>query len=179
MPYHRQIDRWFAVWEAVNPDEWFPPEHVGDLNASLLPFRTSKDASGEKFYNSMDVKECDRFGYTYDDLSGKPPDQIRKDFREKYLWSFREHEADPIGEPPKEMQPFDLSKAQVYQYGAVGRPAFLKDGMLGVTLPIKESLVQAAENYAEALQAPSSITDAGEPKPDKAVDWYVDDVVER
>ena len=106
--HHCQIDRWFAIWQAVHPNSW-----MSNDQANLLPFRTAK--SPEKFWNSHGSKSTQDFGYTYPDLVGNAT-QVETAFKNHYSWSVRTASHPTIGTPPADMTPLDLSQAQVFQY---------------------------------------------------------------
>lgn len=65
------VDRLFAIWQAIHPKEearryWF--ERPEDGRKELRPFR--KDKAGT-YWNSDDVYDTTKLGYTYSDLPKK------------------------------------------------------------------------------------------------------------
>ncbi|PSN64506.1 Di-copper centre-containing protein [Corynespora cassiicola Philippines] len=76
--HHTNVDRIFAMWQALNPDSYVEPvrnpnptfttpgNSIGDAKSPLTPFH--KDTSGT-FWNSEDVRSTTTFGYTYPELS--------------------------------------------------------------------------------------------------------------
>lgn len=132
--WHRQIDRWFAIWQAIHTGEWFEsqnPIQKEQEASNLLPFRASEETPEDKgkpsgkqenFWTSAGEKTgrhssryCDTFGYTYADIQYTDKDKVKKEFGKKYEWSsYRFHKT--ITGPPDGMEPLDVSKAQVFQY---------------------------------------------------------------
>lgn len=118
-----QIDRLFAIWQAVNPEHWFnelPASQRALADDVLLPFRKyplTKDKK-TRYWTSNQARDPEVLGYTYPDIADKKKsvDQLRTDFAAKYGWSRRLTPFQHFGQPPADMQPLDLSKAQVYQY---------------------------------------------------------------
>lgn len=106
--HHCQIDRWFAIWQAIHPSSW-----MSNDQANLLPFRTSKNPA--KFWSSRASKSTQDFGYTYADLVGNSI-QVENAFKNHYSWSVRTASQPKFGIPPADMTPLDLSKAPVFQF---------------------------------------------------------------
>lgn len=118
-----QIDRLFAIWQAVNPEHWFdelPSSQRALADDILLPFRKDPLTTDKKsrYWTSNQARDPEVLGYTYPDIADKKKsvDQLRTDFAAKYGWSRRLTPFQHFGQPPADMQPLDLSKAQVYQY---------------------------------------------------------------
>lgn len=118
-----QVDRLFAIWQTVNPDHWFnelPPSQRALADDTLLPFRKYPLSTDKKsrYWTSNQARDPEILGYTYPDIADKKKsaDQLRADFAAKYGWSRRLTPFQHFGNPPPDMQPLDLGKAQVYQY---------------------------------------------------------------
>jgi hypothetical protein len=119
---YRQIDRWFAVWQAIHPDQWFEKSDRGLETTNLLPFRaddtafwTSVGSNTSEYPHS--TRYCDDFGYTYADIQDKKKDQVLPDFQRKYQWSVRRSNEKKVDDPPSDaMELLDVSKAQVFKY---------------------------------------------------------------
>ncbi|POS84167.1 hypothetical protein EPUL_005395 [Erysiphe pulchra] len=86
--HHANIDRLFALWQAINPDAYLIPQEdlygnfiilphtVVDENTSLIPFRDQK--SGE-WWTSASARSLDSFSYTYPELQGnQTPEELKK-----------------------------------------------------------------------------------------------------
>lgn len=94
---HRsQIDRLFAIWQAVNPKHWFnelPAAQRGLSDDGLLPFRRYPLSTDKKarYWTSDLSKDPKVFGYTYPDIADdtKSVEQLRDAFAAKYGWSRR------------------------------------------------------------------------------------------
>ena len=75
--HHANVDRTFAIWQALYPDEWIQsssatsgsytvtPGDVLDENTPLAPFH--KDTNSN-YYTSKDVRNISAFGYSYPEL---------------------------------------------------------------------------------------------------------------
>lgn len=82
---HSNVDRLTAIWQALNPDDWFTGEsyptqgasfvrYAGQLETTttpLLPFmRPASDGSGAHVpWTSDDLRHVGELGYTYPELS--------------------------------------------------------------------------------------------------------------
>ena len=201
-----QIDRWFAIWQAVHPNSW-----MSNDQANLLPFRTSKNP--DKFWNSQGSKGTQQFGYTYQDLVGSAS-QVENAFNTHYAWSVRTATHPTIGTPPADMTPLDVSHAQVFQYTSAtttdrainfmaAAPA-LAQQPLKMAEKVAVSAPAAAKEFVPALkkEAPHPPADKHKAAKERAFknldgakdsikapstvmeakvsrDWFVDDVVER
>jgi tyrosinase len=76
--HHVNVDRLFAMWQALNPDSWVTPYpalmnsyttsvgQIQDVNTSLTPFYASSDGT---FYNSDMVRNEKRLGYSYAEVA--------------------------------------------------------------------------------------------------------------
>ncbi|KAF5681684.1 tyrosinase precursor (monophenol monooxygenase) [Fusarium circinatum] len=170
--HHCQIDRILAIWQAANSDDgdkhWFNElagaefQALGD--ASLHPFRKwpIKPAKEDRYWTSDSAKYTDAFGYTYSETAGgRKGDQVRNEFTRKYGWSRRLDVNEDIGVPPEDMQPLDVSKAQVFH----GLPS--KDLFRPLIPP---SIQPSKEQIFLAASTPSS---------EFSQEWYIDVVVER
>lgn len=79
--HHANVDRIFAMWQAIHPESWVEPQPAvlpsytiskGDIQNSstaLTPFFANNDGS---FWTSDGVRDHTRFGYTYADVSSGP-----------------------------------------------------------------------------------------------------------
>ena len=167
------IDRYLAIWQAAHPNAWIDPntarlkEELKSLKNDLRPFYKTANT----FWTSLDAEDTQVFGYRYADVK-KTPEETKESFRHRHTWSIRPQQSIPEWMPdaPPEMEPLDLSGAQVY----VNHPEYLKP-----TPPPK------AENPRKANQMPekSGITKVvGENREtivSKRREWFVDDTVER
>ncbi|MCJ1284989.1 hypothetical protein MMC26_004326 [Xylographa opegraphella] len=166
--HHCQIDRIFAIWQAVNDGHWFEElrvKHRHLVDDGLLPFRKYPLVvdKTKRFWTSNLARKTEDFGYTYADLYGKDQsvDQIRETFAKNYGWSRRLTPFQHFGHPPPEMKPLDLSKAQVYQYTSNAKSAN-----------------QFRHLHLETeIQPSTQATLAAKPK--MSHEWYIDDLVER
>ncbi|KAF2747125.1 Di-copper centre-containing protein [Sporormia fimetaria CBS 119925] len=77
--HHADVDRLFAIWQALNPTEYVTPvanpyvtfttpeNFVADANTPLTPFHRS---SNGEFWTSESVRSVETFAYTYPELMG-------------------------------------------------------------------------------------------------------------
>ena len=135
--HHCQIDRWFAVWQAAHPNAWFTSDQTNQL-----PFRTSK--SPEQFWTARGSRTTDAFGYTYPDLAGGAG-QVKSTFRNHYSWSVRTAAQPKFGEPPADMAPLDISKAQVFQFTTGSTVASAFHTLLAAPIKQVPELVESAK----------------------------------
>ncbi|KAL9119272.1 MAG: hypothetical protein Q9187_004178 [Circinaria calcarea] len=78
--HHANIDRLFAIWQALYPDSYVTPQVPGagtytnspdefeDVNTALTPFHADRAGT---FYTSATVHSTRVFGYTYPELEGE------------------------------------------------------------------------------------------------------------
>ncbi|KAL8908400.1 MAG: hypothetical protein Q9207_000819 [Kuettlingeria erythrocarpa] len=84
--HHTNVDRLFAIWQALHPDSFVEPsiEPVGsaviaqgartDVHTPLKPFRS--DTKGD-FWTSDSAADVTRFGYSYPEIQGKSVPQVK------------------------------------------------------------------------------------------------------
>ncbi|KAF5983153.1 tyrosinase precursor (monophenol monooxygenase) [Fusarium bulbicola] len=169
--HHCQIDRILAIWQAANSDDgdkhWFNELAGAEFQAlggaSLHPFRKwpIKPAKEDRYWTSDSAKYTDTFGYNYSETAGgRKGDQVRNEFTRKYGWSRRLDVNEDIGVPPEDMQPLDVSKAQVF----LGLPS---EDLFRPLIP--PSIRPSKEQNVLAASTPSSKF---------SQEWYIDvDVV--
>ncbi|ERF72312.1 hypothetical protein EPUS_02199 [Endocarpon pusillum Z07020] len=75
--HHTNVDRLFAMWQAINPQSYVVPTtntvgnyavpkgFVDTADSSLLPFHSD---NGTRFWSSNDVRSIRTFGYAYQDV---------------------------------------------------------------------------------------------------------------
>ena len=75
--HHANVDRLFAIWQAIHPDSYTTPEPdaygtytnapggVEDVNTPLTPFRSD---DGGSLYTSATARSTRAFGYTYPEV---------------------------------------------------------------------------------------------------------------
>lgn len=118
--HHCQVDRWFAIWQAIHPKEthpesWFLDGDKEERARNLLPFRTSRNP--DLYWKADSVYETTVFGYSYPDLDPGDPAKVLKGFQDKYEWSYRQaKKREEFGPIPPDMIPWVLTGAQVYDY---------------------------------------------------------------
>jgi tyrosinase len=124
---NRQIDRWFAIWQAAHPDRWFEGQFVERVNGSqkrsqIAPL-AKEDAlpfvhpSGS-YWNGNLSKKTQDFGYIYKEALGTAQ-EVKDRFAKLYSWSVRSKtESGDYEAPPPEMEPLNVNSAQVFQYTA-------------------------------------------------------------
>jgi len=163
--HHCQIDRLFAIWQAIHkdrPNNWFSNSKQADQ--PLLPFRKSSGNMPENFWKSDSSERTDDFGYTYPDCVGTS-DEVYTKFKKLYEWSVPLNEnTDRIGTIPSEMEPIDFKKTQFYNrpVGSEPKPeALLSQMTVLAEIPRMQQMVKAVKSTGFARE------------------WYIDDEVER
>ncbi|CAG8460731.1 6657_t:CDS:2 [Scutellospora calospora] len=93
--HHANVDRFLALWQAVYPNSWVPKNvaingtftdemySTVDEFWDLTPFRKSET----EFWNSADVRDIEKLGYTYPELQkfkGKDPKELHNYLFELY-----------------------------------------------------------------------------------------------
>lgn len=85
--HHCNVDRLFAIWQAIYPNSWIEPEETemetatiksGDIltgETQLKPFH--KNAAGD-FWTSTTSRDVTAFGYTYPEIQGGTPASTRQ-----------------------------------------------------------------------------------------------------
>ncbi|KAI9827269.1 MAG: hypothetical protein M1832_005407 [Thelocarpon impressellum] len=75
--HHTNVDRLFAIWQAIHPDSYVepqvdgsgtftnPPGGIEDINTPLTPFHSD---SGNNFYTSASARSTKQFGYSYPEV---------------------------------------------------------------------------------------------------------------
>lgn len=183
--HHCQIDRLFAIWQAVNPSHWFDELPTAGQRAladgNLLPFRraaaalkpTTTSDGKPRYWTPNQARDPEALGYTYPDVadkSSKSADQLRADFAARYGWSRRLTPFQRFGAPPADMLPLELSAAQVYQYtsGVSSASRFRTSVPIGTKAPQppqQTNLFAKVTQAAVAAVAPSKKVEEVSPKP--------------
>ena len=116
------IDRIFAIWQAVNPSYKWPSDKELEQykikereTDELVPFRAPINSESE-FWSSRSVREVKNFGYNYAELAEYPdPKALLLNTFKRYAWSMQLFEN--LGMTiPAEMEPIDLHDALVFKY---------------------------------------------------------------
>lgn len=202
--HHCQIDRWFAIWQAINPNSWFPdrPGANKERYSDLLPFRTTRNP--DTFWKADTVRDPEVFGYSYPDLEGKDPATVLQNFRDKYEWSFRlPNKREHFGPCPKDMLPWNVYDAQVFQFKegskehAIIEPLLPKLATVNlVASAVSNSSIAREEEKREPVERPEvdvetrayiSLVDEVVSNPSESTvkedevsrTWYIDLLVER
>ena len=173
--HHCQIDRMFAIWQAVHEKEkesWFrEPELAG---APLLPFR--KEAGDKDFWNSNQSRKTKEFGYTYPETQGTGQATIDL-VNNMYQWSIPDRDSHDITIIPPEMEPIDVDKTQFFE-GMPRKKKVDHTESLSKTVAIQEqqpALIQRVEHQLKE-SSPILMHSNG---PTYSWDWYIDDKVQR
>ncbi|KAF4334818.1 tyrosinase precursor (monophenol monooxygenase) [Fusarium beomiforme] len=170
--HHCQIDRILAIWQAANGREhWFNELTDEDEkvlgSGSLHPFRKwpLTEDKAERYWTPDRAWDTADFGYVYPETAGgKTGEQVRDEFARRYGWSRRLDVNQEFGAPPEDMQPLDVSKAQVFNYKAGVSPG----DILKPLIPPQSK--KRSEQEVLSAAAPSSKF---------SQEWYIDVVVER
>lgn len=188
--HHANIDRWLAVWEAINQNK-VPGLTDGEV---LAPFLKSANT----YWKASDAHDTETFGYTYPDIDKQDPAATTQNFIQLEAWSIpnqpqiTQFQDWVPPEAPAERQPLDLSTAWVYSDAKIGykklsTPSPNKLIANKMTLSHRQatntvaaaeiSLKEAAPGAPEAPMGILSTPSA--PPTEKTWQWYVDMEVER
>ncbi|KAI9050620.1 hypothetical protein LZ554_005779 [Drepanopeziza brunnea f. sp. 'monogermtubi'] len=72
--HHTNVDRLFAIWQAINPDSYTMNERSGDgtfvikansIETATTPLAPFADASGTKYWTSLGARKTETFNYVY------------------------------------------------------------------------------------------------------------------
>ena len=106
----RNIDRIFAIWQALNPNTWdwhqplldggtFVSPQGTDENpeSPLVPFRKSRNGDHAEWWTSNDLRDCRLLGYNYPQLAKAVGNvaSLRQWVTENYEWTTIYGEAPP------------------------------------------------------------------------------------
>lgn len=85
--HHCNVDRLFAIWQAIYPNSWIEPEETevetatiksGDILTGETPLKPfHKNAAGD-FWTSTTSRDVAAFGYTYPEIQGGTPASTRQ-----------------------------------------------------------------------------------------------------
>lgn len=85
--HHCNVDRLFAIWQAIYPNSWIEPEETeeetatinsGDILTGETPLKPfHKNAAGD-FWTSTTSRDVTAFGYTYPEIQGGTPASTRQ-----------------------------------------------------------------------------------------------------
>ncbi|KAK3319425.1 hypothetical protein B0H66DRAFT_603970 [Apodospora peruviana] len=190
--HHCNIDRYFALWQAANPKEWFPkptkPSESYEGAKPLLPFYRTKE-KGEKgtFWTSDQVRLTSALGYTYDDFDSSikggikagDPESVRSYIASKYQWAARIPSDRSIRNPPKDMEPITDKVRATYFFKPAAATATTTGG------GGRSARMAAAPTADFAASAMMTTLTALPPPPVEKIDpvfdreWYVDSKVKR
>ncbi|GME24295.1 Tyrosinase [Neofusicoccum parvum] len=113
MLHHTNIDRCFAIWQALHPDSYVAAEAqdystfmvdagtVQDADSALYPFHSNEDG---EFWTSNSIRDVKTFGYTYPEIQNADQSALRTTINRLYGQSTVGHKTkrtatnDPIGE---------------------------------------------------------------------------------
>lgn len=182
------IDRYLAIWQATHPDGWKDPETkevkkgLESLKDELRPFY-KQDKS---FWTSLDAEETKKLGYTYADIR-ETSEETKELFRRRHDWSRRPQNNPENWRPvaPIEMEPLDLSSAQVYvnhpEYLPPTPPPKTQDPPKADPSPKKSEVTKdTKDSRLEDLSGKiSQQGDSLNATKLKHWEWFLDDVVER
>jgi tyrosinase len=197
--HHNQIDRWFAIWQAAHPGEWFASPTSADPakpDDPLLPF-VRPDGPTEYWTSNQSV-DTETFGYTYPDIDGikSDPKAVQKRFKDLYSWARRlTNKADPNVKPPPEMEPIDLSALYFFEgvqgFKPLDKPTTTFSAVAAMAAnvaqaPLNAVAASAPLDFAVKSKAVPDVVPAFVSKPEVEIvedkvsrEWYIDDVVQR
>lgn len=137
-----------------------------------MPFLKTKGKELTNCWNSEQSRDCDPFGYTYPEISGKARDVLDR-FMEMYEWSVPLNSSGDFGEIPDDMRPADLRDSEFFKVPALSTETTnLLLSSMQASVPMKVAAIMQSKQSA-------SIRSATEKEPEFSREWYIDDEVER
>lgn len=194
--HHCNVDRIFAIWQALHPNAWFPsagrdsrgrplkPENEKDL----LPFYKFICDLGPIYYDSDWARDTERLGYTYPDLDGlASPRAIWSGVYNRYIWSVRRSSSSRFSRPPSDMMPLNLNRAQVFQYADPNSRSPTKDPYRPESTRIIYRRVVSSDSKTTTIVTEQRVVQENGylPATENDIDpyfdreWYIDNVVKR
>ena len=172
--HHCQIDRLFAIWQAVHnendPQSWF--KSLDKAEEPLLPFR---NMAGKHYWNSNASRHTQDFGYTYPEIQGTR-EATRDTFRKMYEWSVPLLKSSHNVQAPPEMEPFDtvINNSQFFRFEDEGQAA------AGPATPTESISIAKQPVLPKAVELPQKVVHE-DPVQAKGYsrEWSIDDRVQR
>ncbi|OAP60301.1 hypothetical protein AYL99_05303 [Fonsecaea erecta] len=192
--HHCNVDRIFAIWQALHPKAWFPPPGKDargrrlkpENEKDLLPFYKFICDLGPIYYDSDWARDIESFGYTYPDLDRvSDPKVIWSRVYRRYIWSIRSASSRRFSTPPSDMMPLNLNRAQVFRYPAANSKTSTAEPPYSVTTRIVFKRVTSSGPDTLTTEQLAAQDRGYVPAPDNDVDpsfdreWYIDNVVKR
>ncbi len=187
------VDRLFAIWQALHPRQWFPPpgkDRKGrplkpDNEKDLLPFYKYRSELGWIYYDSDWVRDTEKLGYTYPDIDGlRNPSTIWSGVYYRYIWSVRRASSSRFSSPPPDMMPLKLNRAQVFKYpDGSSRTTALEPLHSAARVIYKRVTSSGSDTFVTESRGIQS--EAHKPEPDNEInphfdrEWFIDNVVKR
>ncbi|KIW32469.1 uncharacterized protein PV07_04014 [Cladophialophora immunda] len=194
--HHCNVDRIFAIWQALHPKAWFPPSGRDargqrlkpENEKDLLPFYKFICELGPIYYDSDWCRDIESFGYTYPDLDRlRDPKVIWSRVYHRYIWSIRSASSRRFSTPPSDMMPLNLNRAQVFQYPDAhnSRTSSTSESPYSVTTRIVFKRVSSSDPDTLTTEQLAAQDRGYMPAPNNDIDpyfdreWYIDNVVKR
>jgi hypothetical protein len=187
------IDRYWALWQYLHPDKWFPKAASGskpESEKSLYPFYKERTGPGAgSFYDSDATKSTEALGYIYDDFEGFVGDTAAfwQLYKKNYIWQIRLPNNPDFNNIPEGMKPivFNETPFSVNHVRNVSHRMVSK--MVSASQDAASNVIEPAQRVAQ--QAPllhDTVPIALAPAPDSVPvekkfnrEWYVDTSVKR
>ena len=171
--HHCQIDRLFAIWQAIHAGEkgsWF--SDPDQAKAPLAPFR--KEAGDKTFWNSNQSQLTASFGYNYPEIksTGKATAETVTNM---YKWSIADRNSLDTTKAPKDMEPVDVLKTQFFSFTADQSTATAT--ILSEVAPVDKPALSKRVHLLLEESSPASVHPTKSSVPVR--DWYIDDKIQR
>ncbi len=124
-----------------------------------MPFRSAQDGQvgtlgKDGWWTCNTSRSPNTFGYSYADVDIPNPQQ---NFNNKYGWSIRWNKGDAFGKCPSDMLPFNLTKAQVFQFSQSdlhqAKPGIVKAAAHAAHSIMPAGLLSGGANLAQTVAA--------------------------
>lgn len=196
--HHCNVDRIFAIWQALHPNAWFPPAGRDargrpmkpENEKDLLPFYKYMYDLGPIYYDSDWARDTEKLGYTYPDLDRMGSTRaIWSGVYYRYIWSVRRTSSRRFSKPPSDMMPLNLNRAQVFQYPeSYSRSSANDSSRHGTTRIIYKRVVSSDFEIITTTRTTEQLAQQDNgylPAADNPIDpyfnreWYIDNIVKR
>ncbi|KAJ5752131.1 hypothetical protein N7520_009048 [Penicillium odoratum] len=137
--HHNNIDRIFAIYQALYPEKWFPSNGTQRADDALFPFRKTLGNDKENFWNSDQVRNWERLGFAVPGDSQQLNENALESLH-RYLFDYYGWSAEGVN-PPKavcELWPKDLSSSFALKgpknVKSVEKPILVYEALVGTKL---------------------------------------------
>ena len=167
------VDRLFAIWQAINEDLWWPTDLDNTEPESTTPLTPFRHTAGDTdWWTSDSSRKCTDFGYTYPDLDITDSNALVSDIARRYNWSRQGFFRPGVGpKAPSDMDVLSVAGAAPFAPNGSAVPAqllprvttteavhsFAADIAGAVTEGAKEGIASATSNNPAPAKEASTV----------------------